>query len=200
MQYQELDSVNKAIVTKHYRIAGTIDMLENINDFLINQIHSKKSTLQRSKYIITDALTHHYYSKYLYRGQKNLNSLDPYPSTFKSHLEDSLAQELIDKRFKFIGVYYSRRQVPVELRFDTFDENEWILSEGPSMIQNDIIIMERYKTRFTSFLDFCVDVASNLESKKLTELQRIRNKIVTSMNLAADTKTPLTLNVICPSS
>lgn len=52
--YKDLDPINKEIVTKHLKIAGEIQMWCEINSWLIEQVHKKKSITKRGKYIPTD--------------------------------------------------------------------------------------------------------------------------------------------------
>ncbi|CAH6419121.1 Hypothetical protein HVR_LOCUS315 [uncultured virus] len=126
IQYEDLNPINKEIVLKHYKIAGAIDMWNNIKTFLIEQVHRNKSIVKRKKYTVADPLTKYYYDKYLFRGQKQLTGMDPYPCYFKSYLEDFLVSELNTKRFNYVRVYYSRDTIPDELKFDSFNREEWI--------------------------------------------------------------------------
>lgn len=176
--YQDLDSFNKEIVTKYYKISGQINIWREINTFLIEQIHHKKSLYRRGKYSPQDRITKHYYDYYLFRGQKQLTDLDDYPCPFESYLENLLIYELTTKRFNYLHVYYHTQENPLVF---IFNKDEWILSEGVEMTPNDIIIMEKLKSRFLLFIESCVD-ACRSRPEEYRHLIRIKNKIIRSMN------------------
>ena len=105
----------------------------NINSWLIDQVHKKKSINKRGKYILTDDSMKYYYDSYLYKDKNQLSSMDTFPSKFKAYLEDLLVKDLTTKRFNYIEVYYRHEEKPNKLRYDDFDKNEWSLSEGLQM-------------------------------------------------------------------
>ncbi|CAH6419120.1 Hypothetical protein HVR_LOCUS314 [uncultured virus] len=50
------------------------------------------------------------------------------------------------------------------------------------MNDNDIMIMEKYKREFLSFLDYCISIIGTSELKKIRTLQKIKDKIAKAMN------------------
>lgn len=185
--YKDLDSVNKDIITKHLKIAGQIQMWWDINSWLIDQIHHKKSVKKRVKYIPSSEDTRYYYENYLYKGRNNISSIDIFPCSFSSYLEDVLVKELKTKNFNYMSVYYSHDDKPEELKFSDFDKNEWLLSEETGMTKNDTFVMERYKTFFIDFIDNCISILKSYEnivnfSKKYNKVKKERDRIVNVMN------------------
>jgi hypothetical protein len=184
--YDDLDNLNKIIVNRHLRMAGSLKMWEDITTWLIKEIHNKKSMIIRKKYMPTDSITKYYYDKYLFKGGKQLSSFDVFPSTFQSSLEQVLIRELSTK-FNFPVVYYRHKDKPNELKYSDFDKNEWQLSEGFEMNSNDICVMEKYKEEFIKFLDSCVSLIEtfNNTGRSIYEHNRVkkeRDRIVKVMN------------------
>lgn len=179
--YEDLDPINREIVTKHLKISGEIKMWDNIKSWLIDQIHHKKSVIIKGKYIPTDKITSHYYNK------KQLTSFDKFPSAFQCYLEELLVDELKTTNFNFIAVYYGHDSKPDELKYSDFDKNEWILSEGLQMTLDDVTIMEKYKRNFINFVDSCVNMLKCYEKSKnykykYTIVNKERNRIVKAIN------------------
>ena len=146
-----LNNDDKENVIKHLKISGEIHMWYNINSWLIDQVHNKKSIMKRTNYTIPDKVTNYYYHKYLFKGKKSIGTLSVFPSHFQSGLENVLYKSLYNKKFDFISVYYGHCNVPEELQFDSFNKNEWVLSEGFEMTYDDAILMEKYKVEFFGF-------------------------------------------------
>lgn len=184
--YKDLDVINKETVTKHLKIAGEIFKWFNITDFLIDEIHEKKSIYKRGKYKPVDQTTDYYYKKFLFKGKKRITSCDIFPSAFKCYLEDVMYTELTIKNFDFTSIYYSHSQKPQELKYDDFDKNEWSLSEGLQMTQNDLYIMEKYKEQFLDFVERCLNMLKFFENDKkhsyrYEEIKKERNRLLKIM-------------------
>lgn len=181
--YEDLDPINKEIVTKHYVIAGFIRKWSNIQNWLIDQFHDKKAIWKNGKYYLPNSQSKLYYQQYLFWGKHGSSTMDPYPSMFNCHLENVLIRELKTDKFDFISVYYGHDIKPEYLKYDTFNKDDWILSQDQSMTLEDIAIMERFKTQFLEFLNYCVNISVCLESKKHRELNKIRDSIFKAMTL-----------------
>lgn len=154
----KLNEKDRAIVDRHLKLAGELNMWMEINSWLIDQIHDKKSKMGKGGYVPPNALTRKYYAKYLYRGQNGISSLDTFPSLYKSALEDIMYRELGKPTFDGTVIYYGHDNKPDDLKFDHFDKNEWSLSEGFEMNEADMAVMEKYKREFLEFLDKCVGI------------------------------------------
>lgn len=181
--YEELDPINKAIVLKHYELSGAIRKWEKIISFLIQQMHHKKGKLKRTKFHIEDPTTKYYYDKFLFHGGTERSSLNPYPCRFRSELDNALMRSATN-RFNYVDVYYNETKIPDELRFDTPDEGEWLLSEGLTMNQEDIAIMIKYSTQFINHVDHCLSVArTHIDMKAYNRLKSTRNRIAKAMSI-----------------
>jgi hypothetical protein len=185
--YKDLDLVNKSIVDKHLKLSGEVSMWKKITDWMIDQIHQKKSVKKQDNYIPT-GITKYYYEKYLFRGQKSITTLDVYPSCFICYLEDILAKEIQTKQFNILSVYYGYEDKPEELRFDNFYKEEWLLSEGSAMSETDLFVMEKYKMYFIYFLDKCVDLLK--EYKKIDTFNDKYYKCRNERNIIYNVMTP----------
>ena len=167
--YSELDAKNKEIVKRHLKIAGEMNIWKHINSLLMDKFYEKKSEIIKNKHIPTDLITKHYYEKYLLMGKSKITNIDIYPCSFQSYLESILYGELTQKNFNYICVYYGDDGKPEELKFDTFDKNDWLLSNREEMTSSDINVMKKYKSGFLLFLDKCVNMLSYLKNTKCVE-------------------------------
>jgi hypothetical protein len=176
--YEQLADNLKPILDVHLRLAGGIEMWCNIRSFLIDQMHQKKSSLIRKRYKITDPITNLYYSKYLFEGKRKISSLDIFPCSYKSVLEDVIAAQM-PWEFRVTSIYYNHMNKPDRFRYSDFDESEWSLSIGDTMSPNDIEVMQRYKTGLVQFLDLCLNVVLQSPRSKSDHgrLKRYRDKI-----------------------
>ena len=126
-------------------------------------------------------------TKWLYKGRKQISTMDVFPSKFKAYLEDVLVKELKTNRFNYIAIYYRHDEKPDELRYEEFDKNEWLLSEGLQMSPNDIYVMEKYKESFLNFFDRCVNMLKCYEKDKdygyrYRDVKKERDRIINMMN------------------
>lgn len=152
---EDFPDADKKIIIKHLLLSGGINRWKTINSFLINEMHQKKCIKKRLKYKIQDALTQKYYDYYLFRGQKILTSLDSFPCQFQGILDSVMFRELSlssRKSFDYTQIYYNHRDKPSNLQCSSFNETEWELSTDFQMSDKDIVIMNKLKIEFLSFL------------------------------------------------
>lgn len=162
-----LNTKARTIVDHHLKLAGELHMWDGINSWLIDQIHEKKSKTGKGGYVPQNALTRKYYLRYLFRGLQGITSLDyPYPTLYKSALEDIMYRELGKPTFDATLVYYDHESKPDDLKYDGFDKEQWLLSEGFEMSPEDIKVMERYKEGFLEFLDKCEKILLDFVTEK----------------------------------
>lgn len=176
----ELDDYNRNIVDKHLKFAGEIIQWLNINEWLCSQIHDNKCIQKSFKKINypPDPLTRYYYENYINFGKKYISPIDTFPAQFKNLLEVVMLKELSNKNFNYLAIYYNHHDKPPELMYSEFNKNDWKLSEGYQMSEQDIGIMEKYKSGFTKFLNRCIDLINQhkLDHNKtcLREINRIK--------------------------
>jgi hypothetical protein len=167
--YLNLSKTGKETVDKHLRLAGNIKIWESLTNWLIDEFHAKKSVFYDKKFNIQDEIAINYYTKYLFKGNDQITSLDVFPCEFMSHLETVLSEELTlngCSDFNFMDVYYGREDnMPTELRYETYDKTIWSLDNNYSMTVTDIDIMDRYKTELIKFIDDCLRVLSPYKGK-----------------------------------
>lgn len=183
--YHDLDPANKQIVLKHLKIDGELMMWDNIRDYLIEQIHQKKSTRTFRAGCVTYKISHatcqYYYRNYLFAKRRVLSSID-FPGAFKSRLENVLIRELTTPNFNYITVYYNEDAKPDELKFSHYDQDEWLLSDGPEMSENDVSIMEKYKMGFITLLVKCTTIVQEFEEDIDNRCRRETKRIMKAMN------------------
>jgi hypothetical protein len=176
----------KKIILKHLKNAGKLNKWYNIGNFLQNQFHKRKFerklTKKTNKYNINDdgvryepndTTSNKFYSNYLYFKRKMISDMSPFPCDFKSCLEDVFFDELssVIKRqdlgaFDTTHIYYCHSEKPKEIKFDAFDENEWILDECENMTDNDIQILENYKNGLIEFMNESIELCKPTISEK----------------------------------
>lgn len=153
------------ILLKHLKIAGELYRLINITQYLVEQVKEKKKE---------DKIAKEYLRNYLMKNQEEVS-----PFTYlREVLEKSLTKEMGSDRGSFIDIYYHHKQKPLKYRFDTFTKYEWRLSSRESMTDEDILVMEKYKTLFISVME-----KHTLAVKKNNKARKEMKKLIESFSL-----------------
>lgn len=175
------------IYEKHHKISADIQKFLIIRTQLISQIHQKKCTLARNKYVVSPGSnTQLVYDNCLFLGRKGNNSFDPWPCEFKNVLGNLLFQELKeiggDDSYG-IDVYYSIMSEnnhfrELQTKLIAVDLNEWNLDEGPILTHSDLEVIRQYVYQFTTFIDLVSAESQALPKDNLPlitrEISRIR--------------------------
>ena len=177
LYFDELDDFNKKIVLKHLKISGKIKQWLRIRVHLKDEMHQKKCTLKRTKYHPNDLIIDRYYRNYLHTGKKVMNSWDMIPYSFQGLLENVMLKEMSTKKFNYIPIYYG--EAPRDFNYNNFDIDKWTFSDHNYMTPEDIDIMEKYKSRYITFVTKCVKLINKYRmdrgGKYSNELIRIIN-------------------------
>lgn len=188
--FKKLEGDEKAKVEHHLKLAGGIHMWWNIGDYLIKEVHDKKSVKRKrsgqTKYIPSDSAVDELYRYYLFHGNRTMNTMtSSFPSAFKCYLEDlmySQVSESTKKEFEGTQVYYNHQNKPKDLQFSDFNSDMWTLSDGLSMTPEDLIVMEAYRLGFLSFMNDCIRELKEGDIQGFKKCKRAREQIARAMN------------------
>jgi hypothetical protein len=169
----------ESVLMKHHEYSTEIEKWLKIRSHLINQVHKKKSTFRRGRYIISPGSnTERIYNSILFFGQSGLHNFNPYPCYFKGSMEEVMKKELqrpID--FDYTQVYYNvggetNPFRDVQRRLLAFDTDEWQLSECPAMTDEDAVVIRNFMAGFTALLDKLNEALKALSAKDRTSTDR----------------------------
>lgn len=163
LYYDELDNFNKKIVLKHLKISGKINTWIEIRRYLIKQIQDEKCKQTLKRYKPLSILAEIYHKDYLM-----FNKFDNL-SIYKCYLENTMIKEMTTNRMNYINIYYANVEKPNDFKYMEFNEEEWKLSKGQNMNDNDCQIMEKFKNGLLVFLNECVDL---MKEKKIDGVKR----------------------------
>lgn len=176
----------KTIIVKHLKLSGDVHKWYNIRDFLIEEMHKKKSTLKRMKYHIVDSLAKQYYLNVLFSNRKGNSSWDGFPSAFKCDLEEVLFLELPTNAcaelrkigVDLIDVYYGHEDKEKSIKFDEFDQEEWKLQEGTTFQDNDIKVLRHFINEFLYHMDDWIKIIEeSIGKKKAAGCRKVYKKL-----------------------
>ena len=150
----------KELFLKHCKLSGHMRRLRNLREFLIDEIHTKRSSLRRRKYKINPELEIPYRT-ILFGGKKRVTSLDIFPCSYQCALEcllffdfeqTNIEKVLIDAGHSDIarltGIYH-KPDIVKEIEDETkFDELEWSFNDQ----DNDLAKLERFQDEIISYM------------------------------------------------
>lgn len=184
----ELTNEHREIALKHLKLSGKLELLGKLRSFLIKEVHDKKSVKKRIKYKIQDPLVEHYYNHYLFHGTEEICSFTESVYTkFASYLEELFRVETrrFEQRnkFNYTELYYNHYKKPDELKFDDFDEEEWVLDAQIELSERDVQIFNNFKELYITTIDSLFTILMD-NSKRLTEVvpKQLLNSLKTAMN------------------
>lgn len=158
--YDTLDDATRKVMDFHLRLQGEIEQLLKINSFLIKQYHEKKCVHKGGKYHPIDKECM-YYHKYLYQGRKCVASMDVFPFAL-CYLEDLMYRQIRhvgrNVEIRFIDVGLSWCEKPEHMRFGSFDENKYRLSDDKDVTFDDVEIFIEYRDRLLAYMQQVVDL------------------------------------------
>lgn len=147
--YLDLSEADKMTVMKHFGYRCEIQKLIDIREDLIGSFHTNKAVRKRTKYHFTDVTTKLYYSKFLFLGRTWNTSFQVFPSSFHNRLENVMYEELQNREWPFMNVYYgSRTEVgfPDVFRQQTsVDAGYWKVDQKEYMTKNDTTLLNEYR-------------------------------------------------------
>ena len=187
MQFVDLRTVpglktrERAAIRKHCAFSGRIERTYNIRSFLIKEVHQKRGNQDdNGHYRLEDPNLNEQYNTILYGGQEEPSDFSPYPSVFKSKLEDYLLRSVKRERdvalgFSLCNVYYNPTNTPLEelQAAMLFDTAEWELSEPA----NDQATLLRFRDEFISVMQQLTDAVVQLGGTAI-EVARLKEEIV----------------------
>ncbi len=188
--YAGLNDKTKAIVTKHLKMSGQLQLLDRIREQLIDEFHHKKMVRRTGKkaFRCENKAVEAKYAR-LFLGRKALHSFQPFPCSFKHDLENTMYDgvkancgmpfDLFDRRNHLLMVYYGDRSkhIPAEHMYEDFDEKHWRLSDGKDLVSADITLLNEFGAQFLAFYDTSIAVIEAV-GRKPTQIKRDR-KLVT---------------------
>lgn len=182
LYFDELDNRDQKIVLKHLKISGKINDFFEIRNWLLKQMQEKKCIKKNhgTLFVPSDSVTKYYYNNYMLTGKK-MSFL--FPHMFRINMENVFRKEMDTTHFNYEEIYIDNEKIPDDFRFNKFNENEWILSDGAEMSPEDEDIMEKYKTGFINFLNRCVQRLNKYEldyqkrcAKEVNRIEKLMDK------------------------
>jgi len=169
----------------HVEKAKEIDKWWDIRQYLIEEIHRKKSVKKSNGLFKPLGETREYYIKYLFFGQRYQTSFSFFPCNFKGMYDDILLTYTPNTHgLKDIAsqVYYHK-----DFKYnDLFNTSEWKLSEGLDMTNEDRGVMEKFRKGFLSFIHNAVQDAIRFEKIRNREYVSMFKKFLTKIEKVMD--------------
>jgi hypothetical protein len=144
-------------IARHLTYAAEIQHTLAVREHLIDQFHTKKGTLKRAKFVLTDTTTTRWYLGALFLRYKLNTSLQVLPSNLQCVLDSLIFLEADSKtctraeRELLMDVHYNWSQpvlgdakrvlLPPERDLSA---DGWLLDAVPHMTPNDILVLGRY--------------------------------------------------------
>lgn len=159
VNFLQLSERGKQTVTRHEQYAKEICELINIRQFLIDQIHQKKSTKDKDtgRYTLTLIRTEEVYGDILFLKLDCVDESNDWSSLYRSDFQDILHDELDkkDRACVFESIYYHWEVSNCCLAYTNAPINlkEWTLSTDMHTWTNeDETIIARYIAKLYYFL------------------------------------------------
>jgi hypothetical protein len=140
------------IIRLHDKMSNRIAKLCSINNFLIEEMHKKKSVKKRNLFTLTDKTADLYYNKVLFRGLKNLTSFSTFPCYFQGTLDSVMWGDLGDDGEQSIGYYNNNKYR------DHDWSNEYALENCPEMTDDDKEKMAKYAKQLLKFMSKVINI------------------------------------------
>ena len=181
-EFENLPQEQRELVDTHLRLSGGIRKWEQINSYLIAQMHHKKGTMKRRKYHIPNESARRYYDCYLFRGKQEIGTSDAFPCEFRGELENVLFSQVpLESKIDLLGVYYAEKKTK-HFGYCDFEKSEWSLEEVKEMSEKDVEVMKKFKTGFVEFLHQCVDVLNKHNrpktcAKEVTRIEKVMKRV-----------------------
>lgn len=162
--YENLSEVGRKIVDMHRGYVKSIYELVNIRDFLIQEIHRKKSEVVDEKCIPQGENILQVYHQVLFLGQQHIGTFSDWTGEFKNVLENLLYIQLsldggivrrnISERFELTQVYYGSNEVEDGVYiYSPIHKPRWTLSDGIGVwTPSDQIVISAYVDKLLTFL------------------------------------------------
>lgn len=191
-QFNALDDKERSKVEHHLRVAGKIQDWSDINHHLIEQFHENKFLKKQrgSGYYTQDENTKKFYSNYVFWGKRQHGTFSPFPCEYKCYLEDVMYSQVANATtndFDCLAVYYNHQDKPEQLKFSEFHADEWNLSKGSAMTEEDLQVMKKYRKGFLSFLDSCLEELKHGKKDGFRKCKNARNAIAKAMGRIVET-------------
>eukprot|EP01084_Bolivina_argentea_P002002 3692_1 len=140
------------IIKKHFLIAGQMRKLVNLRNYLIQQIHRKKSKEVKGKCYPIHDLTKKIYNKILFDGQDALGAFPTHCwGDFETTMFDELGIKNSDSYDRYLLCIYTNG--PWENPYAEFDKDANSLSnETKCLTCNDIKIIKDFARKYLEFL------------------------------------------------
>lgn len=176
--FNALPPKHKDIVSTHLHLAGELNMWYNIREFLIDQFHLNKFIMKKTKFYAQDPVAKQAYSR-LFLRRKTMSSFDPFPCTVQSLLENVMYTEIFNSNSSskpedraLIGVYYSHRCKPSELKFDQFNPSEWTLNKTSTVTEDDRHVLQKFAVGILDFMDRAMGLVAVLGKSAVADVAK----------------------------
>ncbi|MDR3539714.1 MAG: hypothetical protein P4L69_01895 [Desulfosporosinus sp.] len=177
------------ILAKHTALSAEISMLNELGDFLIEEIHHKRSAppnkngkcILLDKYCVLDP----YYKNILFAGRHHRSSFDPFPSAFQCYLDDVLCDEVryIDPMDKVdvVKVYYGPEKPK-----GVFNKEQWAFDENETDPSKEIALLKKYRDMLIDFMTRAAAVIENGLSSKDSGTKKVQKELKRYTELTKD--------------
>lgn len=156
--WPELTPAERALLERHLELSGAIQRVLALRTFLKDQVHAKRSTLKRTRWM-PDAEIEPLYSKVIFGGRSVLTSWQAFPCTFRSALESLFVREVKHTNIETVlrarginlcDVYCN--PTSINLVQCSFDAADWAL-DNPA---NDKATLLRFRDQLVATMERAV--------------------------------------------